>query len=86
MKYIPAGAHWQGIVIGREDIWPVHRRIAELGGNLRTGVEDTFYLPDGSKTTGNGQLIAALVKTAREVGREIATPAEARAMLTTVAH
>jgi uncharacterized protein (DUF849 family) len=84
MKYIPVGAHWQGIVIGREEVWPVHRKVAELGGNLRTGVEDTFYLPDGRKTTGNGQLIEALVTLARETGREIATPAEARALLQTV--
>ncbi len=81
MKYVPSGAHWQGILIGREDIWPVHRKVAELGGNLRTGVEDTFYLPDGSRTRGNGELIEALVKLARETGREIASPEEARAML-----
>jgi len=84
MKYIPTGAHWQGIVIGREEVWAIHRKVAELGGNLRTGVEDTFYLPDGRKTTGNGQLIEALVTLARETGREIATPAEARTMLQTV--
>lgn len=81
MKYIPTGAQWQGIVIGREEVWPLHRRIAELGGHLRTGVEDTFYLPDGSKTTGNGQLIEALVRVAREADRAIASPEEARAML-----
>ncbi len=81
MKYIPSGAHWQGIVIGREEVWPVHRRVAELGGNLRTGVEDTFYLPNGNKTSGNGQLIEALVSLAREVGRDIATPQQARSML-----
>lgn len=81
LKYVPEGAHWQSILIGREEIWPVHRLTAELGGHLRTGVEDTFYLPDGSKTSGNGQLIAALVKIAREVGRELATPAEARKMI-----
>ena len=81
LKYVPQGAHWQSIVIGREEVWKVHKLTAELGGHLRTGVEDTFYLPDGSRTTGNGQLIETLVKMAREVGREIATPAEARAML-----
>ena len=72
---------WSVTAIGREEVWPLHRRAAELGGNLRTGVEDTFYLPNGEKTSGNGQLIDALVKVAREVGREIASPAEARAML-----
>ncbi|MFO0692434.1 MAG: 3-keto-5-aminohexanoate cleavage protein [Polyangiales bacterium] len=74
-------APWSVTAIGREEVWPLHRRAAELGGNLRTGVEDTFYLPNGEKTSGNGQLIEALVKVAREVGREIASPAEARAML-----
>lgn len=75
------GATWQVTAIGREDVWPLHRRAAELGGNLRTGLEDTFYLPDGRRVTGNGQLIEEIVRTAREAGREIASPAEARALL-----
>jgi len=37
--------HWQTIVIGREDVWPVLRRAAELGGNVRTGLEDTMCAP-----------------------------------------
>lgn len=78
---LPEGAHWQAIVIGRQEVWDVHRATAELGGHLRTGVEDTFYLPDGSKTDGNGPLIEALVKVAEEAGRAIASPAEVRAFL-----
>jgi len=78
---LPAGATWQVTAIGRENIWPLHRRTAELGGNLRTGLEDTFYLPDGSKATSNGQLIDAIVKIARDSGRECASPAEARTLL-----
>jgi 3-keto-5-aminohexanoate cleavage enzyme len=81
LEEIPAGAHWQSIVIGREDVWPVHKRTAELGGHLRTGLEDTFYLPDGSRSTSNGPLIEALAKVARDAGREIASPEEARALL-----
>jgi len=76
---LPNNAMWQSIVIGREEVWAVHRRTAELGGHLRTGLEDTFYLPDGSKSASNGPLIEALARTAREAGREVATPAEARA-------
>ena len=75
---MPAGAHFQTIAIGREEVWPVHRRCAELGGHLRSGLEDTFYLPDGSKTDSNGRLIAELVRIARECGREPATPEQAR--------
>ena len=71
-------AVWQVTAIGRAEIWPLHRRAAELGGHLRTGLEDTFYLPDGAKATSNGRLIAALARLAREVGRDIASPAEAR--------
>lgn len=75
------GTTWQVIGIGREEVWSCHRRAAELGGNLRTGLEDTFYLPNGERATGNGQLIEAMARIAREVGREPASPAEARALL-----
>jgi uncharacterized protein (DUF849 family) len=75
------GAPWQATVIGRQDIWPVHQRVAELGGHLRTGLEDTFYLPDGSKATSNGPLIAQLAQVARDAGRSVASPQEARELL-----
>lgn len=78
IEELPPSAHWQSICIGRQEVWDVHRRTAELGGHLRTGVEDTFYLPNGERTNGNGPLIEALVSVARETGREIATPSEAR--------
>jgi uncharacterized protein (DUF849 family) len=44
-------------------------------------LEDTFYRPDGSRAAGNGVLIEDLAACARRAGREVATPAEARAML-----
>jgi uncharacterized protein (DUF849 family) len=72
---------WQVTAIGREEVWPLHQRTAELGGQLRTGVEDTFYLPNGEQTTGNGPLIEALAACARKAGREVASPAEARQIL-----
>ena len=78
---MPEGAMWQTILIGRDNVWPVHRTSAELGGHLRTGLEDTFYLPNGDRATSNGQLIEALAKVAREAGREIASPEEALAMV-----
>ncbi|MBI5478624.1 MAG: 3-keto-5-aminohexanoate cleavage protein, partial [Deltaproteobacteria bacterium] len=75
------GTHWQVIGIGRQEVWALHRRCAELGGDLRTGLEDTFYLPDGAKASSNGPLVEALAKVARDAGREIASPAEARKTL-----
>lgn len=78
---LPENADWQAIVIGRTEVWDVHRRTAELGGNLRTGLEDTFYLPDGEKATSNGPLVEALAKTAREAGRSVTSAAETREIL-----
>ncbi len=78
---MPKGALWQVIGIGREEVWALHRRAVELGGHVRTGLEDTFYLPDGSKTASNGALVEALVRTVREAGGQVATPAETRALL-----
>lgn len=75
------GTHWQVIGIGRQEVWALHKRCAELGGDLRTGLEDTFYLPNGEKASSNGQLIEALAKVAVEAGREVASPAEARKIL-----
>ncbi len=81
VKYTRAGAHWQTTLIGRTEIWPLHQRAAALGGMLRTGLEDTFYLPNGEKSESNGALIEALAACARRAGREIASPKEARIML-----
>lgn len=80
-RWMPAGAVWQTTLIGRAEIWPVHQKTAELGGMLRTGLEDTFYLPGGERAAGNGALIEALAACARGAGRDVASPAEARAML-----
>ena len=80
-RYAPPEAVWQTTLIGRAEIWTVHRRTAELGGMLRTGLEDTFYLPDGARASGNGVLVEALARVARETGRQIANPAQARQRL-----
>ena len=80
-RWIAPGAVWQATLIGREEIWPVHQKTAELGGMLRTGLEDSFYLPDGERASGNGPMIAALARCAERAGRSIATPAQARALL-----
>ncbi|MGV3524706.1 MAG: 3-keto-5-aminohexanoate cleavage protein [Candidatus Sericytochromatia bacterium] len=81
LEELPAGAHWQVIAIGRQEIWDLHRACAELGGHVRTGLEDTFYLPSGETTRSNGALIEALVQVVQQSGRAVASPAEAREML-----
>ncbi|MDD5325453.1 MAG: 3-keto-5-aminohexanoate cleavage protein [Polaromonas sp.] len=80
-RWMAPDAVWQTTLIGRAEIWPVHQKTAELGGMLRTGLEDTFYLPGGASARGNGELIEALAQCAREAGRDIASAAEARQIL-----
>jgi len=77
------GSRWQVIATGpaREKVWNLHRRCLELGGDVRTGLEDTFYLPNGERATDNGQLVEALVNIVRGVGKEPTTTAEARELL-----
>ncbi len=80
---MPQNAHWQVIATGAgyQKTWETLRACVKLGGNARTGLEDTFYLPNGDRATDNGQLVEALVKIIREVGKEPASPEEAREML-----
>jgi uncharacterized protein (DUF849 family) len=80
-KYMAKDSVWQATLIGRNEIWPVHQKTAELGGMLRTGLEDTFYLPNGERAAGNGALIFELAACAQRAGRSIASPAEARMLL-----
>jgi uncharacterized protein (DUF849 family) len=80
-RYAPPGAVWQTTLIGRKEIWPVHQKTAELGGMLRTGLEDSFYLPSGERAPGNGAMIQALAACAERASRRVASPDEARALL-----
>jgi len=81
IEELPEGSPWQVTAIGRQEIWAVHQKTAELGGNLRTGLEASFYLPSGEKAQSNGQMIEALAKTARDAGREIASPEETKTIM-----
>jgi len=78
---LPNDSLWQVTAIGREEIWPIHQAAADLGGNLRTGLEDTFYLPNGEKARTNAELIESLAACALRAGHEIAGPEEARQLL-----
>ncbi|OYT90357.1 MAG: 3-keto-5-aminohexanoate cleavage protein [Burkholderiales bacterium PBB3] len=80
-KYMAADSVWQTTLIGRTEIWPVHQKTADLGGMLRTGLEDTFYLPNGERAAGNGALITELAACAQRAGRSVASAPEARALL-----
>jgi 3-keto-5-aminohexanoate cleavage enzyme len=81
---IPGGAdgpnNWGVIGISR-DQWMLIAAALSLGGNVRAGLEDNFYLPNGEMARSNGDLIAQARKMAEDVGRRPATVAEARELL-----
>jgi uncharacterized protein (DUF849 family) len=81
---IPGGPEgpnqWQTIGISR-DQWKLLASALVLGGNVRAGVEDNLYLPNGEMCRSNGDLIAKARQMAEDIGRRAATVAEARELL-----
>jgi len=77
---IPAGSHWGVIGISREQ-WLLVAAALTLGGSVRVGLEDNFYLPDGTMARSNGDLVAKARQMALDVGRRPATVDEARSLL-----
>jgi 3-keto-5-aminohexanoate cleavage enzyme len=76
----PEAANWQVIGISREQ-WMLIGAALTMGGNVRAGLEDNFYLPNGEMARSNGDLIAKARQMAEDVGRRAATVAEAREIL-----
>ena len=77
----PDGPNEWGVIGISRDQWMLIATALTLGGNVRAGLEDNFYLPDGTMARSNGDLIAQAVRMARDVGRRVATVEEARQML-----
>jgi 3-keto-5-aminohexanoate cleavage enzyme len=77
---VPAGVAWQVIGISQEQ-WLLVSTALALGGNIRVGLEDNFYLSPGKMAEGNGPLVEKAARMARDIGREPATVEEARAIL-----
>jgi uncharacterized protein (DUF849 family) len=71
---------WQVIGISR-DQWKLLAASLVLGGNVRAGVEDNLYLPNGEMCKSNGELIAKARQMAEDIGRRAATVEEARELL-----
>jgi uncharacterized protein (DUF849 family) len=79
-RQIPSDSTWEVIGIGREQ-WRQIGTALVIGGNVRVGLEDNFYLPDGSMARSNGDLVAKAAQMTRDIGREPATVDEAREIL-----
>jgi 3-keto-5-aminohexanoate cleavage enzyme len=78
---LPTGKHHWGVIgIGR-DQWILIAAALTLGGSVRAGLEDNFYLPDGEMARSNGDLIAKARQMTEDAGRRPATVEEARGLL-----
>jgi len=77
---LPPDALWGAIGHGSHDLWTSTMAMT-MGGHARAGFEDNPYYRPGEPAKSNAQLIERLVRIARELGREPASPAEAHAML-----
>lgn len=77
---IPNGSTWTVAGIGKNQ-FPMAAMGILMGGHVRVGFEDNVYLEKGMPAKSNGELVEKVVRLAKELGREIATPKEARMIL-----
>lgn len=77
---LPAGSTWTATGIGK-NAWNIAAATISLGGHVRVGFEDNLYLEKGVLAKSNGEMVAKAVALAKLLGREVATPAEAREIL-----
>lgn len=77
---IPAGSTWTVAGIGRYEL-PLATMAILMDGHVRVGFEDNIYFSKGVLAESNAQLVARVVRLAKELGREVATPDEAREIL-----
>lgn len=77
---LPAGAKFSIVAIGKIQFQATTLSLL-LGGNVRVGFEDNIYIEKGKLAESNAHLVAKMVRIAGEIGREIASPKEARQML-----
>ena len=79
-KIMPAGSQWEVIGISHCH-WRMLATALVLGGNIRTGLEDHLYLPNGEMAASNGAMVEVAARMTRDMGREPATVEEARKIL-----
>jgi 3-keto-5-aminohexanoate cleavage enzyme len=79
-EHIPDNSTWSIIGIGKGHL-PMSMMALAMGGHIRVGLEDNIYYSKGVLAETNAQFVDRIVRISREYGREIATPAEARDIL-----
>lgn len=78
VNHLPANTTWNLSVMDAATQWKLLPTAIALGGHVRVGWEDNPFLPDGSLSTTNAELVDVVVSMAKAMGREVATPPEAR--------
>jgi 3-keto-5-aminohexanoate cleavage enzyme len=81
VAHLPARVNWNVSVMNPTMQWRLLALAIGLGGHVRVGWEDNPYLPDGSPSRSNGELVDTIVKLARLMGREPASAPEAREII-----
>jgi 3-keto-5-aminohexanoate cleavage enzyme len=79
-KIMPPGSEWEVIGISKCG-WRMIASALVLGGNIRAGLEDNLYLPNGEMAKSNGELVEVAARMVRDVGRKVATVEEAKKIL-----
>ncbi|MAM84674.1 MAG: hypothetical protein CL472_08435 [Acidobacteria bacterium] len=79
--HCPPDFIWNTSVMDPVEQWKVLSAAIALGGHVRVGMEDNPFLTPGEYARNNAELVEKAVRIARDLGREIASPDEARAML-----
>lgn len=79
-QVVPAGGCWSAFGIARHQ-FPMVAQAVILGGHVRVGLEDNLYLAPGQLSPGNAPLVQRAARIVRELGGEVATPAQTRELL-----
>jgi uncharacterized protein (DUF849 family) len=77
---LPAGMPWSAFAISRDE-FPMVALSVVLGGHVRVGLEDNLFIAPGKLAQGNAPLVERAVQIVQGIGEEVATPADARKIL-----
>jgi 3-keto-5-aminohexanoate cleavage enzyme len=77
-SHLPKNVNWTTSIMNPVAAWQLIPSVIAMGGHVRVGWEDNPYLPNGELAKSNAQLVECVVKLAELIGREVASPQEAR--------
>ena len=78
VEHLPPDANWNLSVMNPQEQWKLLSQAIAMGGHVRVGWEDNPYLPNGELARSNACLVEVVARMAELIGREVATPEEAR--------